>query len=131
MIKQKIAALVVTGTGVVLSVMGLAGVAAATTYAQPPAKVGVATNTPLPVSVKTAKFVNQYGTPETLGSLKGKTVFLVPLLTLCGDTCPFTSGNLLQLQSTIDAAKASNVEIVSIDVDPYRDTEARIAAYAS
>ena len=30
--------------------------------------------------MKDAKFVNQDGTPETLGSLKGKTVFLVPSL---------------------------------------------------
>ncbi len=92
--------------------------------------MGVATSTALPEDVRNARFVNQYGTPETLGALKGKSVFVVPLLTLCGDTCPFTSGNLLQVQSKILAAKASNIEIVAIDVDPYRDTRARIAAYA-
>ncbi len=130
MTKHKFATIALAGSSLAISVVGLASGASATAYAQPPAKVGVATNTPLPSSVKNAKFVNQYGAPETLGALKGKTVFLVPLLTLCGDTCPFTSGNLLQLQSKIDAAKANNIEIVSIDVDPYRDTQARIAAYA-
>jgi protein SCO1/2 len=103
---------------------------AATSFTQPPSKVGVATSTPVPAAVRNARFVNQSGLPETLGALKGKTVFVVPLLTLCGDTCPFTSGNLLQLQSKILAAKASNVEVVAIDVDPYRDTQARIAAYS-
>jgi cytochrome oxidase Cu insertion factor (SCO1/SenC/PrrC family) len=103
---------------------------AATSFTQPPSKVGVATSTPVPAAVRNARFVNQIGLPETLGALKGKTVFVVPLLTLCGDTCPFTSGNLLQLQSKILAAKASNVEVVAIDVDPYRDTQARIAAYS-
>ncbi len=130
MIKKHLAAIAFTGTVAALSAVGIASTASATTYAQPPAKVGVATNTPLPASVKNAAFVNQYGAPETLSSLKGKTVFLVPLLTLCGDTCPFTSGNLLQLQSRIDAAKARNIELITIDVDPYRDTQARIAAYA-
>lgn len=130
MISRKIAALALTGLAVAFSIAGLAGVASATSYDQPPAKVGVATSTVLPAAVKDAKFVNQDGTPETLGSLKGKTVFLVPLLTLCGDTCPFTSGNLLQLQAKVTAAEASKIEIVAIDVDPYRDTQARIAAYA-
>ncbi|MGB7104563.1 MAG: SCO family protein [Acidimicrobiales bacterium] len=114
----------------VLSVVGLSNLASATSYPQPPAKVGVATSSALPASVKNATFVNQSGTPETLGSLKGKTVFLVPFLTLCGDTCPFTTGNLLQVQAKLDAAKAKNVEIVAISVDPYRDTRQRIAAYA-
>lgn len=103
---------------------------AAVKPAQPKASVGVATNVAFTKAVATAKFINQDGKAETLGSLKGKTVFLVPYLTLCGDTCPFTTGNLLQLQTKVDQSKASNVEVVGIDVDPYRDTRARIAAYA-
>jgi cytochrome oxidase Cu insertion factor (SCO1/SenC/PrrC family) len=107
------------------------GASASTTkVAQPPASVGVATSLAVPKSVLNAKFMNQAGKPETLASLKGKTVFIVPVLTLCSDTCPFTTGNLLQLQARLDASKASNVEIVAIDVDPYRDTVTRLAAYA-
>jgi cytochrome oxidase Cu insertion factor (SCO1/SenC/PrrC family) len=98
--------------------------------AQPPNSVGVATSTPLTAAAASAKFVNQRGTPETLGALKGKIVLVVPLLTLCGDTCPFTSGNLLQLQTTLNRDGAKNVEVVAIDVDPYRDNLARISAYA-
>lgn len=108
----------------------LAGPAGAAGVAQPKAAVGVATNTKLTAAVAAAHFVNQYGDPETLGDLKGKTVFLVPFLTLCGDTCPFTTGNLLQLQSRLTQDKATNVEVVAISVDPFRDTRARIAAYA-
>lgn len=130
MINRTLAALALTGSTVVLSVVGLSSLAYATSYPQPPAKVGVATSTVLSSSVKNATFVNQSGTPETLAALKGKTVFLVPFLTLCGDTCPFTTGNLLQLQAKLDAAKANDVEVVAISVDPYRDTQARIAAYA-
>jgi protein SCO1/2 len=129
-INRKIAVLASMGSVVVLSVAGPANLASATSYPQPPAKVGVATSTPLPTSVKDARFVNQSGTPETLGALKGKTIFLVPFLTLCGDTCPFTTGNLLQLQAKLNAANVKNVEVVAISVDPYRDTRARLAAYA-
>ena len=35
-----------------------------------------------------------------------------------------------QLQTKVNAAKASNIEIITIDVDPYRDTVARISAYS-
>ncbi len=130
MTKHPLTILALLGSAAALSVIGVAGVASGTSYPQPPAKVGVATDTALPAAVSNAKFVNQNGEPETLGSLKGKTVFLVPYLTLCGDTCPFTTGNLVQLQSKLDEAKANDIEVVGIDVDPYRDTRARIAAYS-
>jgi protein SCO1/2 len=126
---RSLATVIVAGSIATLAIIGPPS-GAATSFTQPPSKVGVATGTALTAAVKDAKFINQNGSPETLGALKGKTIFIVPLLTLCGDTCPFTSGNLLQLQARIDAAKANNVELVAIDVDPYRDTVVRIAAYA-
>jgi len=129
MLKRTAATLIVAGSIAASSLVSPPG-GATTSFAQPPSKVGVATDTALPAPVRDARFVNQNGTPETLGALKGKTIFVVPLLTLCGDTCNFTSGNLLQLQSKIIAAKASNIDVVAIDVDPYRDTRMRIAAYA-
>jgi cytochrome oxidase Cu insertion factor (SCO1/SenC/PrrC family) len=110
---------------------GVSSAAAATApVKQPPASVGVATTLAVPRSVLDARFTNQLGHSETLGALKGKTVLIVPVLTLCSDTCPFTTGNLLQLQAHITASKAKNVEIVAIDVDPYRDTVKRLSAYA-
>jgi cytochrome oxidase Cu insertion factor (SCO1/SenC/PrrC family) len=115
---------------VLASLAAVPSIASAASVRQPPSSVGASTLTPVPSNVANAKFENQNGTPETLASLKGKTIFLVPLLTLCGDTCPFTSGNLLGLQNILNAAKASNVAVVAIDVDPYRDTVHRIAAYA-
>jgi cytochrome oxidase Cu insertion factor (SCO1/SenC/PrrC family) len=116
-----VVAAIVAGTGVTAS---------ASSVKQPPASVGVATSLPLPAAVANAKFLNQDGQPETLKSLSGKTIFIVPVLTLCSDTCPFTTGNLLQLQAHLDAVKASNVRIVALDVDPYRDNVTRLKAYA-
>jgi cytochrome oxidase Cu insertion factor (SCO1/SenC/PrrC family) len=104
--------------------------ALATAVSQPPASVGAATTTALSPAAANATFVDQSGATETLGALKGKTVFVVPYLTLCGDTCPFTTGNLLQLQDLITKDRLTNVQIVALDVDPYRDTLARVRVYA-
>ena len=112
-----------------LSLVALALPAYAGAIPQPPASVGAATSTDLTPAAANARFVNVSGAPETLGALRGKTIFVVPYLTLCGDTCPFTTGNLLQLQDLIAAKRLSNVVVVGLDVDPYRDTLARIKAY--
>lgn len=110
--------------------LAIAVPAGASAPAQPPPSVGVPTLQPVPRAVLDAQFVNQRGQDVTLGSLKGREVLVVPLLTLCGDTCPFTSGNLLQLQDKLNALHASNVTLLTLSVDPYRDTVARLAAYA-
>ncbi|HEY1222790.1 MAG TPA: hypothetical protein VGE75_04750, partial [Acidimicrobiales bacterium] len=49
--------------------------------AQPPASVGAATSTALTPAAANAKFINMDGATETLGALKGKTIFVVPYLT--------------------------------------------------
>lgn len=85
----------------------------------------------LPVSVSTATFVDQGGQAESLSALRGKTVMLVPFLTLCSDICPMTTGNLLQVERSLRAAHLANrVQIVELSVDPDRDIPARLAAYA-
>ena len=117
---------VLTGLGVLSASSALA---ATSTPQQPPASVGAGVNVALPSNVKSAHFVDQNGNAETLGALSGKTIFLVPYLTLCGDTCPFTTGDMLQLQDLLNKAHASQVEVVGIDVDPFRDTQTRVAAY--
>ena len=58
-------------------------------------------------------------------------MFISPFLTLCADVCPFTTGNLAQVQASIDAAKkAGSTSVIEFSVDPNRDTVARLAAYA-
>ncbi len=75
--------------------------------------------------------MNQYGKTVTLAGFRGKTVMVVPFLTLCTDVCPLTTGNLLQVERSLAAAHvAARVEIVELSVDPGRDTPSRLAAYA-
>ncbi len=118
----------------VAGVLGTAGTVMAACSSpppQPPAKVGAAVERPLSSSVRSAVLVDQAGRRFTLGSLEGKTVFISPFLTLCADVCPFTTGNLAQVQASVDAAKqAGSTEVIEFTVDPRRDSVARLAAYA-
>lgn len=95
----------------------------------PPSSVGVATDTVIPAPVLNATFGDEMGMSQSLASLKGKTVLVVPLLTLCGDTCPFTSANMIQIESKLASEKVNNVVVVGVSVDPYRDNQSRISAY--
>ncbi len=75
--------------------------------------------------------VNQHGVPTTLADFRGKTVILAPMMSLCQETCPLTTANLLVMQQAIDqAGLAHHVVIVEYSIDPGRDSPARLAAYA-
>jgi len=85
----------------------------------------------IPAGLLSLPLVNQHGSPVSLGSLRGKTVMLVPFLTLCSDICPMDTGNLLQVQDALSRdGVAGKVQIVELSVDPGRDDVARLAAYA-
>jgi len=101
----------------------------AATISTPPASVGTSTQIAVPDAVLKASFTDEMGMTQSLGALKGKTVLVVPLLTLCGDTCPFTSANMVQIQTKLASDHASNVVVVGVSVDPYRDTQNRTTAY--
>jgi protein SCO1/2 len=108
----------------------LAGCSSSST-GPPSAAVGAVSDRALPPAIRQLPLTNQQGQSVDLGSWPGKTVLLVPFLTLCSDICPMTTGNLLQVQRSLRADEASSkVEIVELSVDPGRDTRARLAAYA-
>jgi len=97
----------------------------------PPAGSGTVESKAIPSSVMQAPLTDQAGRPVTLASFQGRTVMLVPFLSLCSDICPMTTGNLLQVEHSLQAAHlADKVQIVELSVDPDRDSPARLAAYA-
>ncbi len=102
----------------------------AASIAQPPSSVGTATTVSVPANVLAANFLDQNGMQHSLAELKGSTAILVPLLTLCGDTCPFTSANMLKIQQALSESKNTSIKVIGIDVDPYRDSPKRLLAYA-
>lgn len=92
---------------------------------------GTTVNIAVPAALRTLPLTDQKGRRVTLSSWQGRTVLLVPFLTLCQDVCPLTTGNLLQVEQSLRADHAaSKVQIVELSVDPERDTPARLAAYA-
>jgi protein SCO1/2 len=120
-------------TGVLLSGVASALLAAcsASPTSPPSAAVGATSNRAVPQAIRQLPLINQAGQSVTLASWSGRTVLLVPFLSLCSDICPMTTGNLLQVQRTLAADKAtSRVQIVELSVDPGRDTPARLSAYA-
>ena len=121
---RRVGVLALVGAGLLLA-------ACSSGPAKPSASLGNTGNRIVPASVASIPLSTQNGTTVTLNSFKGKTVMVVPFLTLCADVCPFTTGNLLAVQASIDAAKQNkNVAILEWSVDPTRDTVARLAAYA-
>ncbi len=97
----------------------------------PGANVGVVQSRLIPGSISHLAFTDQRGRSVELASLRGKTVLVVPFLTLCTDICPLDTGNLLQVEhSLVSDRSASKVQLVELSVDPVRDTPGRLAAYA-
>jgi protein SCO1/2 len=85
----------------------------------------------VPPSLLRLPLTNQHGQRVSLASFGGKTVLLVPFLSLCQDVCPLTTGNLLQVQQALaQDSVSSKVEIVELSVDPERDNPQRLFAYA-
>ena len=77
-------------------------------------------------------FVDQHGRQVSLGSWPGRTLLVVPFLSLCTDICPMTTGNLYRVEQALRAdGQGGKVEIVEVSVDPGRDSPARLAAYAT
>jgi protein SCO1 len=98
----------------------------------PPASVGSTSNRAVLSVIRQLPLTNQHGQQVDLAAWPGRTVLLVPFLTLCTDICPMTTGVLLQVERALAADDASSkVQIVEMSVDPGRDTPARLAAYAS
>jgi cytochrome oxidase Cu insertion factor (SCO1/SenC/PrrC family) len=67
----------------------------------------------------------------SLRSLHGKVVVLAPSMTLCHEVCPLTTQAFITMRRRVDAAGlASRVAFVDATVDPWRDSPARLRAYA-
>jgi cytochrome oxidase Cu insertion factor (SCO1/SenC/PrrC family) len=92
---------------------------------------GTVFSRPIPSSLLHISLIDQHRHRVSLATWHGRTVLLVPFLTLCQDVCPLTTGNLVGVQNALQADGASHqVQIVELTVDPGRDSPARLAAYA-
>ncbi len=93
----------------------------------PPASQGIVENQAVPTNVT---LTNMDGQPTTLAAYRGKYVVLAPFLTLCQDECPLIAGAFLAMERDVAAAGLSHrVVFLTVSVDPWRDSPARLRAY--
>jgi protein SCO1/2 len=85
---------------------------------------------PVPANIADLPLTDDRGRTTSLAAMYGQTIVLADFLTLCQETCPLTTGNLLDMDRTVtEAGLADRVRFVELTVDPTRDTPARLAAY--
>ena len=68
------------------------------------------------------------GKPRTLADYKGKVVFLFFGYTQCPDVCPTTMTKLAQVKQAL-GAKADQMQVLFVTIDPERDTQELLAQY--
>ncbi len=67
----------------------------------------------------------------TLADFRGKVVVLSPTLTLCHEVCPLTVGAFDAMREAVRrAGLGGRVDFAAISVDPWRDSPARLRAFA-
>jgi len=86
----------------------------------------------VPKSIRDLAFTNQDGATVHLSDFAGRTVVLMPGMTLCQETCPLDTASIAAAirmadGPALDATK--DVEYLWVTVDPQRDVPAQLAAY--
>jgi protein SCO1 len=78
--------------------------------------------------VKNLKLINQFGDSVELNDLRGKILMVNFFFTHCPTICPKITSNLIKVQKAI--GKDSSLKMISITLDPKRDTTRRLRQYA-
>ena len=114
-------------TGLVLLL--LAGCAGS---APPPPGKGVGTrfDQRVPAALLHLPLHDQSGRVRHLADFAGKVLVVSDAMTLCQETCPLDTAELVRTARAVDrAGEGGRVAFLSITVDPQRDTPRRLAAY--
>jgi protein SCO1 len=110
---------IVTGCG------GSAG-----TPGPPSAYLGTVADRTVPAAIADLPLTTDAGQPTSLRAWRGQVVVLADFLTLCQETCPLTTGNLLMMDRAVTVAGLGHrVRFAELTVDPGRDTPSRLRAY--
>ncbi|SDN21224.1 SCO family protein [Actinacidiphila guanduensis] len=89
-----------------------------------------ALNLALPHDLMTAPLVDSTGRTTSLAAFRGKVVVVSDVMTLCQETCPMDTANVVQAAEAVEkAGLGDKVEFLSITIDPARDSVAQLAAY--
>jgi cytochrome oxidase Cu insertion factor (SCO1/SenC/PrrC family) len=126
-----------TGTARTILALGLAVLGASAPAAAhqsgPPARpdAGLTAAPPLPAIRPAPDFVlsDTAGRPVHLADFRGRVVLLSFIYTRCPDACPLLTAQLARLQARLGRER-TRVQLLSITVDPQRDSVEELRAYA-
>lgn len=108
----------------------LAGCAGPAQVPAPSTAIGQTFNRPLTPAVLDAPLVASDGHRLTLASFAGKVLVISDFMSLCQESCPMDTANVVAAARAVERAGLGNkVEFVSVTVDPHRDTPVQLAAY--
>lgn len=97
---------------------------------QPPDSVGTPLNQPVPAGVADLPLIDSTGRHLDLASLRGKVLVVSDMMTLCQETCPLDTANIVATAERVEKeGLGDKVEFLSITIDPTRDDRAHLAAY--
>lgn len=123
--RRPLTALVGGAAAIVLAACGSASAAPA-----PPSTAGQQFDSPLPAAVLDAPLVTATGQPVTLRSFAGKVLVVSDFMSLCQESCPLDTANVVAAARAVErAGLGGKVAFVSVTIDPTRDTPARLAAF--
>jgi protein SCO1/2 len=113
-----------------LAACGSAGTPTDPAIAAPGPMVGQRMNVTLPAAVTNGVLVSSSGKRFSLASLRGKVVVISDAMTLCQETCPLDTANVVAAARAAQHAGVGNrIVFLSVTVDPERDTPVQLAAY--
>ncbi|MGH2864617.1 MAG: SCO family protein [Solirubrobacteraceae bacterium] len=76
------------------------------------------------------ELIDDHGRPTSLSAFRGRWLVLAPAMTLCRETCPLTTGTLMELTDALQRdGLAGRGAVAEVTVDPWRDTPARLRVY--
>jgi protein SCO1/2 len=87
---------------------------------------------PLPVIKPAPDFslLDTGGRPVRLADLRGRVVLLSFIYTRCTDACPLLTARMARLQKRLGPGGAESVRLLTVTVDPERDTRDVLLDYA-
>ncbi|HTJ67156.1 MAG TPA: SCO family protein [Actinospica sp.] len=98
--------------------------------ARPGSGVGTVMDDALPADIEHLPLVDQDGKATDLAAFHGKILMISDTMTLCQETCPLDTADLVQTARELDAdGFAAKVEFLTITINPTRDTPPQLAAY--
>lgn len=109
----------------------IAAAARSTVPAVPSARQGRDAGYALDRRVPPMRLLDARGGATSLAAFRGRVVVLAPFLTLCGEVCPLTTSVLDRVEAVLRRdGLARRAVVVEISVDPWRDSPARLRAFA-